>query len=179
MEENERQQEGVRREASDHLSETHILQQKAGFRTEWFPVVYIDETWIDTAYTAKRCWQSKDTDGVLSPRNRGQRLIVVHAGSEDGFIPGARLIYKAALSTGDYHNEINAKNFTKWLEEMLLPNLDGPSAIVMDNASYHTMQYDKCPTSNTREADIQVLTKKKILFQTYTCAYLSYLTFIV
>ena len=46
-----------------------------------FRLVYIDETWIDTAYTAKRCWQSKDTDGVLSPCNRGQRLIVVHAGS--------------------------------------------------------------------------------------------------
>ena len=38
VEENERQQEGVSREASDHLSESHILQQKAGFRTEWFPV---------------------------------------------------------------------------------------------------------------------------------------------
>ena len=62
---------------------------------------------------------------------------------------------------------------------MLLPNLDGPSAIVMDNASFYSMQSDKCPTSNTRKADIQVLTKEKILFQTYTCAYVSYLTFIV
>ena len=57
--------------------------------------------------------ESKDTDGVLLPCNRGQRLIVVHACSEDIFIPGASLIYKAALYTGDYHNEMNAKNFTK------------------------------------------------------------------
>ena len=102
---------------------------------------------------------------MLSPCIRGQRLIVTHAGSKDGFIPGARLIHKAALSTGDYHNEMNAKNFTKWLEEMLLPNLDGPSMIVMDNASYHSMQSYKCPTSNTRKADIQVLTKKKSYFK--------------
>ena len=142
-----------------------FYNRKQDLEQKGFRLVYIDETWIDTAYTAKQCWQSKDTDGVLSPCNRGQRLIVVHAGSEDGFIPGARLIYKAALSTGDYHNEMNAKNFTKWLEEMLLPNLDGPSAIVMDNASYQTMQYDKCPTSNTRKADIQVLTKKKSCFK--------------
>ena len=38
VEENERQQEGVSREASDYLSETHVLQQEAGFRTERFPV---------------------------------------------------------------------------------------------------------------------------------------------
>ena len=31
---------------------------------------------------------------------------------------------------------------------MLLLNLDEPSAIVMDNASYHSMKTDKCPNSN-------------------------------
>ena len=86
-----------------------FYNRKQDLEQNGFRLVYIDETWIDTAYTAKRCWQSKDTDGVLSPCNRVERLIVVHAGSKDGFIPGARLIYKAALSTGDYHNEMNAK----------------------------------------------------------------------
>ena len=71
----------------------------------------------------------------------------------------------AALSTGDYHNEMNAKNFTKWLEKMLLPNLDAPSAIVMDNASYQSLQSDKWPTSYTRKAEIQVLIKKKSCFK--------------
>ena len=102
-----------------------IYNRKQDLEQNGFRLVYINETWIDTAYTAKRCWQSKDTDGVLSPCNRGQRLIVVHAVYEDRFIPGARLIYKAALCTGDYRNEMNKKNFTKWLEEMLLPNPPG------------------------------------------------------
>lgn len=50
---------------------------------------------------------------------------------------------------------MDGNNFTKWVEERLIPNLDQPSAIVMDNASYHSMRTDKCPTSSTRKADIQ------------------------
>ena len=48
------------------------------------------------------------------------------------------------------------ENFAKWLEGMLLPNLDESSAIVMDNASYHSMKTDKFPNSSTSKADIQV-----------------------
>ena len=122
-----------------------------------FELVYVDETWIDTAYCAKHCWQGPDTPGVIPPCNRGQRLIVVNAGSKKGFIPGAQLIYRASSSTGDNHREMNGANFTKWIEQQLLPNLDCPCAIVMDNASYHSMQTDRCPTSSTRKADIKVL----------------------
>jgi len=42
------------------------------------------------------------------------------------------------------------------VEELILPNLDQPCAIVMDNASYHSVKTDKAPTSSTRKADIQV-----------------------
>ena len=122
-----------------------------------FELVYVDETWIDTAYCAKHCWQGPNTPGVIPPCNRGQRLIVVNAGSKKGFIPGAQLIYRASSSTGDNHREMNGANFTKWIEQQLLPNLDCPCAIVMDNASYHSMQTDRCPTSSTRKADIKVL----------------------
>ena len=54
----------VRRRLTFYIRKRDLEQN--GFR-----LVYIDETWIDTAYTTKRCWQSKDTDGVLSPCNRG------------------------------------------------------------------------------------------------------------
>lgn len=92
---------------------------------------------------------------IISSMNRGQRIIVVHAGGRQGFIPGALLTYKAASHTGDYHSEMDGNNFTKWVKERLIPNLDQPSAIVMDNTSYHSMRTDKCPTSSTRKADIQ------------------------
>lgn len=125
--------------------------EDAGYR-----LVYIDETWLDSAYTMQRCWQGPGVSGVRPPCNRGQRLIVVHAGSREGFVEGAKLVYKAAASTGDYHNEMNGQLFTKWIQERLIPNLPDKCAIVMDNASYHTMQTDKCPTSSSKKDDIKV-----------------------
>ena len=116
----------------------------------------MDETWVDTSYTPKRCWQSDTTAGIKPPMNKGQRLIVVNAGSSKGFVGGAQLVYKASSSTGDYHREMNDQNFTKWVQEKLIPNLQTPSAIVMDNASYHSVQTDRFPTSASKKADIQV-----------------------
>ncbi|XP_063404616.1 uncharacterized protein LOC134688078 [Mytilus trossulus] len=118
-------------------------------------LVYIDETWIDTAYTAKKCWQQEDECWVLEPVSRGQRLIIVHGGGMLGFVPNALLIYKAKSCTGDYHQEMNGENFKKWFTEKLLSNLPEKSVIIMDNASYHSVQFDKCPTTNTKKADIQ------------------------
>ena len=133
--------------------------KKKDLEDKGFTLVFVDETWIDTAYTGNRCWQGENMPGVMPPCNRGQRLIFVHAGSRTGFIKGAKLVYKASSSTGDYHREMNGHNFTKWLIEMLLPNLTGKCAIVMDNASYNSMQSDKSPTSSTRKEDIKVILK--------------------
>jgi len=84
----------------------------------------------------------------MPPYSRGQRLIVVHAGSKNGFIEGAQLVYKASCSTSDYNNEMSAAIFTKWLTEKLILNLPPKSAIVIDNASYHIVRVEKCPTTN-------------------------------
>jgi hypothetical protein len=53
----------------------------------------------------------------------GQRWIIVHACSERGFVPWAYLIFTSKTKSGDYHDEMNFKNFLKWVREMLLPNL--------------------------------------------------------
>ena len=79
-------------------------------------------------------------------------------------MPGALLTYKAKSRTGDYYNEMDAGNFGKWAEELLLPNLDQPCAIVMDNASYHSVKTDRAPTSSTRKADIHVFINIVTLF---------------
>jgi hypothetical protein len=56
--------------------------------------------------------------------NKLQRMIVVHAGSTDGFVPWAQLIDKASCSTGAYHREMNGEKFKqKWMEPQLIPNL--------------------------------------------------------
>lgn len=49
--------------------------------------------------------------------------------------------------TGDYHDDMNFENFQKWVTTQLLPNLPPRSVLVVDNASYHNVTLDKCPTS--------------------------------
>ena len=59
-----------------------FYNRKQDLKQNDFRLVYIDETWIDTTYTAKRCWQSKNseydqeipqshtTDNPTAPRGR-------------------------------------------------------------------------------------------------------------
>jgi hypothetical protein len=47
---------------------------------------------------------------------------VLHAGSKEGFIPGAALIFSSKTNNGDYHGEMNEENFLTWFEEQLLKN---------------------------------------------------------
>ncbi|XP_047027978.1 uncharacterized protein LOC124636069 [Helicoverpa zea] len=45
---------------------------------------------------------------------------------------------------------MDGNNFTKYLKEKLIPNLPENSILVMDNASYHSMQVDKAPTTRKK-----------------------------
>ena len=137
------------------------------------------------------------------PISKGERCIIVDAGSEEGFVKGARLIYDGKSTSGDYHGEMNSEKFIGWLRGQLIPNLPSKSVVVIraghslylpggtltstwqayicpypprarthdpeldgrhsnhlamdaviDNASYHSVQEDKCPTQSSRKADI-------------------------
>ena len=41
----------------------------------------------------------------------GAHLIILHAGAEDGWIPGAALVFRSKCNMGDYHNERNHQTF--------------------------------------------------------------------
>ena len=102
---------------------------------------------------------------LQAPFSRGERLIVLHAGSKAGFLKGTELVWKAKPSTGDYHDEINWGNFFKWVKEKLIPHLPPKSVLIIDNAPYHNLQVDKCPTQASGKADIQAwLTRQQIPF---------------
>lgn len=83
------------------------------------------------------------------------RFIILHAGNENGFIPGAELIFASKSQSGDYHGEMNQENFLKWFQEQLMPSLTQPSAIVLDNAPYHNQLIKKIPNSSWNKASIQ------------------------
>lgn len=83
----------------------------------------------------------------LPDLNPSNRVIVLDIGSENGFLQGGRLIYKANTTTGDYHSQMNFVNFTKWIRERVLHSLTPNSVVVIDNAPYHGEQEDKVPKS--------------------------------
>ncbi|KAL1487863.1 hypothetical protein ABEB36_015513 [Hypothenemus hampei] len=77
----------------------------------------------------------------------GKRFIVLHAGTSEGFVNDAALIYSTKSQLADYHGDMNADIFFKWLKEKLIPNLNEPSLIIMDNAPYHSILIEWQPTS--------------------------------
>ncbi|XP_076545701.1 uncharacterized protein LOC143305550 [Osmia lignaria lignaria] len=117
-------------------------------------IVYIDETWVDNTLCFSKCWQSEEILGITRSTSSSHRLIIVHAGGKDGFIKGTELIFKPRTTTGDYHGEMNASNFEKWINEKLIPNLPTKSVVVMDNAPYHSVQINKPPSTYSKKQEM-------------------------
>ncbi|XP_063223324.1 uncharacterized protein LOC134531554 isoform X4 [Bacillus rossius redtenbacheri] len=113
--------------------------------------------------TVSKSWQDKS---LQSAKRRtvgdGKRFIVVNAGGRTGFVPGAGLLFVSGQKTADCHGEMNGETFLMWFEDMLV-HLEEPSVIIMDNASYHSTQVEKTPTTNwTKDALIAWLEKNEI-----------------
>jgi hypothetical protein len=93
------------------------LRQIKECREEGRPIIYMDETYIHSSHTAPYAWSDGSIQRLFAPMSKGQQLIVIHAGGEQGFIPNAYVRFKSQQKTGDYHN------YEKWLKERLIPNL--------------------------------------------------------
>lgn len=130
-------------------------------------VVYIDETWVNRNHSRSMIWQNEHgTEGLKVPTEKGGRLIVCHAGcARYGFIQGPKLVFRSNTdNTADYHSQMNAEIFKNWFIE-LLNNLEEPSVLVMDNASYHSTLVEKHLKSNWKKSDVQKwLNEKNIEF---------------
>ena len=74
------------------------------------------------------------------PSGKGLRLII---GGENGWVDEADLVFRSKMNTGDYHDKMNSEHFMEKMREQLLPQLQEPSVIILDNASYHNKQKDK------------------------------------
>ncbi|RVE50547.1 hypothetical protein evm_004774 [Chilo suppressalis] len=130
------------------------------------PVVYLDETYIHPTYHAKSCWQSKEEDGLLISESAGKRFIIAHAGTKSGFVKNALLMFRSQSKSADYHDDMNATNFLKWMTEKVVPNLPEKSLVVMDNAPYHCTQINKAPTMSSSKSHMQEwLRQKQIYFE--------------
>ena len=84
--------------------------------TEGRPVVYLDETWVNAHHGRDTMWIDADGEaGWKRPSGKGGCLIILHAGTAEGWIDGTELVFRAKSSSGDYHNEMNTKRFILYL----------------------------------------------------------------
>ncbi|XP_060855452.1 uncharacterized protein LOC132933150 [Metopolophium dirhodum] len=141
------------------------LENIQKYREEGRHIYFLDETWVNAGDCTSKTWvdttvrSHRDaflkglSTGAVNPSGKGKRLIVLHIGSEDGFLPGGLLCFESKKNTSDYHDEMNGNTFREWMEG-ILPLLQPNSVIVMDNASYHSVKLDRAPSSNAKKADI-------------------------
>lgn len=104
------------------------------------PEVYLDESYVNKNYSNDNTWYFEE-DGIIigKPTGKGDRLIIVNAITQDGWVPNAKLVFKASKKTGDYHSNMNWDKFSEWFRENLLKNIPEDSLIIMDNAPYHNV----------------------------------------
>jgi len=120
------------------------------------PEVYLDESYVNKNHSNDFIWYS-DEDGpwVQKPTGKGERLIILNAMTQRGWVPGAKLTFKSTKKTGDYHGQMNHDLFTKWFTEQLLPNMPSNALIIMDNAPYHnTLSRHSAPTATCKKERI-------------------------
>jgi len=119
--------------------------------------VYLDESYINKNHSNDYIWCSDD-DGpwTQKPTGKGERLIILNAMTQNGWVPNAKLIFKSKKKTGDYHGQMNFELFSKWFKEKLLPNIPEKSLIIMDNATYHNvLASNSAPTANCKKENIR------------------------
>ena len=72
------------------------------------PEVYLDESYVNKNHSNDFIWYwDEDGPWVQKPTGKGERLIIIHAMTKNGWIPDAKLIFKSTRKTGDYHGQMH------------------------------------------------------------------------
>jgi len=79
------------------------------------------------------------------------------------FFLHAHLIYKARSNAGDYHGQLNAKNFVKWGAKKLTSNFSSQPVFVIDNSPYHFLQVGRPLSTCIVKAGMICLGRKGIV----------------
>jgi len=118
----------------NYLREKRKLMRESP-ESQWF---YLDETFIHKNLIRKRALvRNNELPPCKLPISSGERFIILHIGSKEGFLNGCELVFRGKNINNDYHTEMNSTVFEDWVESKLLPKLSPNSIVVMDNASYH------------------------------------------
>ena len=142
------------------LARRHCLRQKRANRNPDGslprPDVYLDEPCVNKNPAGQFTWYlEEDGPWVTKPAGQGPRLIMVHAMTGAGGVPGAALVFEAAKRTGDEPGQMNWENFSAWFADQWLPHIPSHSLILLDNApSHHGLVEDVVPTPQSRKEQL-------------------------
>jgi hypothetical protein len=86
-----------------------------------YQVVFPDETWMYANGSKSKLWSDGTSQSVKTKRpTTCTRYIILHAGTQNGSVSGASLIFVSDKKWGDYHDLMNRENFEHWMRTQLL-----------------------------------------------------------
>ncbi|XP_026822882.1 uncharacterized protein LOC113560942 [Rhopalosiphum maidis] len=141
------------------------LESIRKYREEGRHLYYLAETWVNAGNCLSKTWidntikSSRDaflqglTTGTPNPSDKGKQIMVLHIGSEDGFVPGGLLCLESKKTNKDYREEMKGNTFYEWLKG-IIPRLKQNCVLIMDNAPCHSVKTEQIPNTSTRKADI-------------------------
>ncbi|KAE8738945.1 hypothetical protein FOCC_FOCC015562 [Frankliniella occidentalis] len=111
---------------------------------------YLDETCCFLNGSGlTRTWQDKDIRSCPSKKiSSGGRYIVIHAEGRRRFVSGTGRVWSSKRKPqpgDDYHGDMNGEMFKRWFSWDLVPNLEEPSIITIDNTK-KKMKSSRHPT---------------------------------
>jgi hypothetical protein len=83
------------------------------YRQQCRPIYYLDEMWVNADDCTQKTWVDNTvtshrdtflkglTCGTTNPSGKGKRIIVVHIGSDEGFVPGGLLSFESKKNSID------------------------------------------------------------------------------
>ncbi|CAG9573838.1 unnamed protein product [Danaus chrysippus] len=132
------------------------------YRNENRKIFYINEAVLNIGNSDPKCYMdtstntsliSKEGTSTKNTTSRSKSLVILHIGSETGFLKGAEHIIELKTQ-GDPHESIDANNFEHWFEQNVA-KLGENSVVVMNAAPYNTRRAEKTPSIAWTKGDIQ------------------------
>jgi transposase len=137
-------------------------------------LVYTDESYVNTTHARKQTWfdpKAPTKNEIVGQPGKGERLIILHAITKDGFLVtkdadgkpievseddaglcdrivlSTELVFQAKVQYSDYHQSMNADAFMAWFEYRLCPTFEAlypekRMILVLDNAAYHRARHE-------------------------------------
>lgn len=126
------------------LKRIEYLNAIEQYRQEGRPIVFTGEFYANVNNPEPNTTQNKSTNKIC------ERVMIIHAGSETGFVPNALF-----MKTSTDNKDMNYEDYEQWVRNVLIPNLSPYSVIVLGNAPYHNVTFDDPPNSISRKSEME------------------------